>query len=141
MARCLLDTPNFAWVIAIVLMMACAIAIRSLPISQFPEIAPPTVTISATYPGADAETLERTTTQIIEKQLKGIDNLRYFSAQSSSAGRVTITLTFEQGTDPDIAQVQVQNKLQHATALPPPEVTRPGEIGRATGRDRVCTFV
>src|SRR3546814_3909597 len=107
-----IDRPIFAWVIAIVLMMAGAIAIRSLPISQFPEIAPPTVTISATYPGADAETLERTTTQIIEQQLKGIDNLRYFSASSSSAGNATITLTFEQGTDPDIAPVQVQNKLQ-----------------------------
>src|SRR3546814_20608239 len=92
MSRYFFDRPIFAWVIAIVLMMAGAIAIRSLSISQFPEIAPPTVTISATYPGADAETLERTTTQIIEQQLKGIDNLRYFSAQSSSAGRVTITL-------------------------------------------------
>ncbi|KFG89570.1 Multidrug transporter [Sphingobium herbicidovorans NBRC 16415] len=126
MSRYFIDRPIFAWVIAIVLMMAGAIAIRSLPISQFPEIAPPTVTISATYPGADAETLERTTTQIIEQQLKGIDNLRYFSAQSSSAGRVTITLTFEQGTDPDIAQVQVQNKLQAATALLPQEVQRQG---------------
>jgi len=126
MSRYFIDRPIFAWVIAIVLMMAGAIAIRSLPISQFPEIAPPTVTISATYPGADAETLERTTTQIIEQQLKGIDNLRYFSAQSSSAGRVTITLTFEQGTDPDIAQVQVQNKLQAATSLLPQDVQRQG---------------
>src|SRR3546814_13709845 len=84
------------------------------------------LTIAATYPGADAETLERTTTQIIEQQLKGIDNLRYFSASSSSAGNVTITLTFEQGTDPDIAQVQVQNKLQAATSLLPQEVQRQG---------------
>jgi hydrophobe/amphiphile efflux-1 (HAE1) family protein len=126
MARYFIDRPIFAWVIAIVLMMAGAIAIRSLPISQFPEIAPPTVTISANYPGADAETLERTTTQIIEQQLKGIDNLRYFSSSSSSAGNVTITLTFEQGTDPDIAQVQVQNKLQAATSLLPQEVQRQG---------------
>ncbi len=126
MARYFIDRPIFAWVIAIVLMMFGALAIRSLPVSQFPEIAPPTVTISATYPGADAETLERTTTQIIEQQLKGIDNLRYFSAQSSSAGNVSITLTFEQGTDPDIAQVQVQNKLQAATALLPQEVQRQG---------------
>src|SRR3546814_11806673 len=80
MSRYFIDRPIFAWVIAIVLMMAGAIAIRSLPISQFPEIAPPTVTISATYPGADAETLERPTTQIIEPQPKGIANLRYFSA-------------------------------------------------------------
>ncbi|MCC2978394.1 efflux RND transporter permease subunit [Sphingomonas sp. PL-96] len=126
MPRYFIDRPIFAWVIAIVLMLAGVIAIRSLPIAQFPSIAPPTVSISATYPGADAETLERTTTQIIEQQLKGIDNLRYFSAQSSSAGRVTITLTFEQGTDPDIAQVQVQNKLQAATSLLPQEVQRQG---------------
>ncbi|WP_232492934.1 efflux RND transporter permease subunit [Novosphingobium kaempferiae] len=126
MARYFIDRPIFAWVIAIVMMMAGIIAIRSLPIAQFPEIAPPTVTINATYPGADAETLERTTTQIIEQQLKGIDNLRYFSASSSSAGTVTITLTFEQGTDPDIAQVQVQNKLQAATPLLPQEVQRQG---------------
>ncbi|AOR78220.1 efflux RND transporter permease subunit [Novosphingobium resinovorum] len=126
MSRYFIDRPIFAWVIAIVLMMAGIIAIRSLPVAQFPEIAPPTVSISATYPGADAETLERTTTQIIEQQLKGIDNLRYFSAASSSAGTVTITLTFEQGTDPDIAQVQVQNKLQAATPLLPQEVQRQG---------------
>ncbi|WP_404477723.1 efflux RND transporter permease subunit [Novosphingobium sp. BL-52-GroH] len=126
MSRYFIDRPIFAWVIAIVLMMAGAIAIRSLPVSQFPEIAPPTVTISANYPGADAETLERTTTQIIEQQLKGIDNLRYFSASSSSAGNATITLTFEQGTDPDIAQVQVQNKLQAATSLLPEAVQRQG---------------
>jgi hydrophobe/amphiphile efflux-1 (HAE1) family protein len=126
MSRYFIDRPIFAWVIAIVLMMFGIIAIRSLPISQFPEIAPPTVTINATYPGADAETLERTTTQIIEQQLKGIDNLRYFSSQSSSAGTVTITLTFEQGTNPDIAQVQVQNKLQAATALLPQDVQRQG---------------
>ncbi|MCA1523492.1 efflux RND transporter permease subunit, partial [Bradyrhizobium sp. IC3069] len=107
MARYFIDRPIFAWVIAIILMMAGIIAIRSLPIAQFPEIAPPAVAITATYPGADAETLERTTTQVIEQQLRGIDNLRYFSSSSSSAGLVTITLTFEQGTDPDIAQVQV----------------------------------
>jgi len=126
MSRYFIDRPIFAWVIAIVMMLAGAIAIRSLPIAQFPEIAPPAVAISATYPGADAETLERTTTQIIEQQLKGIDNLRYFSSSSSSAGTVTITLTFEQGTDPDIAQVQVQNKLQAATPLLPQEVQRQG---------------
>ena len=126
MSRYFIDRPIFAWVIAIVLMLFGAIAIRSLPISQFPPIAPPTITITAVYPGADATTLERTTTQIIEQQLKGIDNLRYFSSSSSSAGRVTITLTFEQGTDPDIAQVQVQNKLQAATSLLPQEVQRQG---------------
>ena len=126
MARFFIDRPIFAWVLAIIVMLAGALAIRSLPIAQFPTIAPPTVTINAAYPGADAETLERTTTQIIEQQLKGIDNLRYFSSTSSSAGVATVTLTFEQGTDPDIAQVQVQNKLQAATALLPSEVQRQG---------------
>ncbi len=126
MSRFFIDRPIFACVIAIVLMLAGAIAIRSLPIAQFPQIAPPAVTINATYPGADAETLERTTTQVIEQQLKGIDNLRYFSSSSSSAGVVTITLTFEQGSDPDIAQVQVQNKLQAATPLLPQEVQQQG---------------
>ena len=128
MSRYFIDRPIFAWVIAIVLMLFGAIAIRSLPVSQFPAIAPPTVTITAAYPGADAETLERTTTQIIEQQLRGIDNLRYFSAQSSSAGRATVTLTFEQGTNADIAQVQVQNKLQAATPLLPQEVQRQGVV-------------
>jgi HAE1 family hydrophobic/amphiphilic exporter-1/multidrug efflux pump len=126
MSRYFIDRPIFAWVIAIVLMLAGAIAIRSLPVAQFPEIAPPAVSITATYPGADAETLERTTTQIIEQQLRGIDNLRYFSSSSSSAGILTITLTFEQGTDPDIAQVQVQNKIQAATPLLPQEVQQQG---------------
>ena len=126
MSRYFIDRPIFAWVIAIVLMLAGIIAIRSLPIAQFPAIAPPAVSITATYPGADAQTLENTTTQIIEQQLKGIDHLRYFSSVSSSAGTVTITLTFEQGTDPDIAQVQVQNKLQAATPLLPQEVQRQG---------------
>ncbi|MEG3151146.1 efflux RND transporter permease subunit [Sphingomonas sp. ZT3P38] len=126
MSRFFIDRPIFAWVIAIVLMLAGILAIRSLPIAQFPSIAPPAVTISATYPGADAQTLENTTTQIIEQQMKGIDNLRYFSSSSSSAGTVTITLTFEQGTDPDIAQVQVQNKLQAATPLLPQEVQQQG---------------
>jgi multidrug efflux pump len=126
MSRYFIDRPIFAWVLAVMVMLAGIIGIRSLPIAQFPAIAPPAVSITATYPGADAETLERTTTQIIEQQLKGIDHLRYFSSSSSSAGTATITLTFEQGTDPDIAQVQVQNKLQAATPLLPQEVQRQG---------------
>ncbi|MGN6818951.1 MAG: efflux RND transporter permease subunit [Sphingomonas sp.] len=133
MSRFFIDRPIFAWVIAIVLMLAGAIAIRSLPVAQFPAIAPPAVSITATYPGADAQTLENTTTQIIEQQMKGIDHLRYFSSSSSSAGMVTITLTFEQGTDPDIAQVQVQNKLQAATPLLPQEVQQQGiQVAKAT---------
>src|SRR5271156_4754132 len=107
MTRYSIDNPIVGWVIAIILMLAGVLALHSLPIGQFPAIAPPAVTIAATYPGADAQTLDATTTQLIERQMKGIDGLRYFS---SSAGTVTITLTSEQGTDPDIAQVQVQNK-------------------------------
>ena len=126
MARYFIDRPIFAWVIAMILMLAGVLAIRALPIAQFPAIAPPAVSITATYPGADAQTLENTTTQIIEQQMKGIDHLRYFSSSSSSAGTVTITLTFEQGTNPDIAQVQVQNKLQAATPLLPQEVQQQG---------------
>ena len=133
MSRYFIDRPIFAWVIAIIIMLAGILAIRTLPIAQFPAIAPPSVSITATYPGADAKTLENTTTQIIEQQLKGIDHLLYFSSSSSSAGTVTITLTFEQGTNPDIAQVQVQNKLQAATPLLPQEVQQQGlQVAKAT---------
>jgi multidrug efflux pump len=132
MSRFFIDRPIFAWVIAIIMMLAGVLAIQSLPIAQFPAIAPPAVSITATYPGADAETLEKTTTQIIEQQLKGLDHLRYF-ASSSSAGSVSITLTFEQGTNPDTAQVQVQNKLQAATPLLPQEVQQQGiQVAKAT---------
>lgn len=134
MSRFFIDRPIFAWVLAIILMIAGLMAIRVLPVAQFPSIAPPAVEIIATYPGADAQTLEDTTTQIIEQQMKGIDNLRYFSSSSSSAGTTTITLTFEQGTDPDIAQVQVQNKLQAATPLLPQEVQRQGvQVAKSSG--------
>ncbi|MCF8710202.1 efflux RND transporter permease subunit [Rhizorhapis sp. SPR117] len=126
MSRYFIDRPIFAWVIAIILMLAGALAIRSLSVAQFPNIAPPAVSISTLYPGADAQTLENTTTQVIEQQLKGLDNLRYFSSTSDSAGNLSISLTFEQGTDPDVAQVQVQNKLQQAMPLLPQEVQRQG---------------
>ncbi len=128
MSRYFIDRPIFAYVLAVMVVIAGLLSLRSLPIAQFPAIAPPAVSITANYPGADAQTLENTTTQIIEQQMKGIDHLRYFSSSSSSAGSVTITLTFEQGTDPDIAQVQVQNKLQAATPLLPQEVQRQGII-------------
>ncbi|WP_257541893.1 efflux RND transporter permease subunit [Sphingobium sp. CFD-1] len=126
MARYFIDRPIFAWVIAIVIMLAGLLSIQRLAVAQFPEIAPPTVAINTTYPGANAETLESTTTQLIEQQLKGIDNLRYFSSTSDSAGNLAITLTFEQGTNADIAQVQVQNKLAQATPLLPQEVQQQG---------------
>jgi HAE1 family hydrophobic/amphiphilic exporter-1/multidrug efflux pump len=133
MARYFIDRPIFAYVLAIMLMLAGGLAIRSLPIAQFPAIAPPAIAITATYPGADAQTLATTTTQVIEQQLKGIDNLRYFSSSSSSAGQLTITVTFEQGTDPDIAQVQVQNKLQAAVPLLPQEVQQQGiQVAKAS---------
>ena len=102
------------------------LAARTLPIAQFPALAPPQISVTATFPGADATTLDKTTTQIIEQQLQGIDHLRYFSSQSSSSGIVTITLTFEQGTNPDTAQVQVNNKVQAALPLLPQEVQRQG---------------
>ncbi|WP_395334635.1 efflux RND transporter permease subunit [Novosphingobium sp. BL-8H] len=126
MSRYFIDRPIFAWVIAIVMMLAGMLAIRSLAVAQFPEIAAPAVQIVTSYPGANAETLESTTTQVIEQQLKGIDHLRYFASSSDGAGNLTITLTFEQGTDPDIAQVQVQNKLSQATPLLPQEVQQQG---------------
>ncbi|MGE4429562.1 MAG: efflux RND transporter permease subunit [Sphingobium sp.] len=126
MSRYFIDRPIFAWVITILMMLAGLLALRSLPVAQFPEIAAPAVTIQTNYPGADAQTLENTTTQVIEQQMKGIDNLRYFSSSSDSAGNLNVTLTFEQGTDPDIAQVQVQNKLSQATPLLPQEVQKSG---------------
>ncbi|EFT4515442.1 efflux RND transporter permease subunit [Salmonella enterica subsp. enterica serovar Panama] len=126
MANFFIRRPIFAWVLAIILMMSGALAIMQLPVAQYPTIAPPAVSISATYPGADAQTVQDTVTQVIEQNMNGIDNLMYMSSTSDSAGSVTITLTFQSGTDPDIAQVQVQNKLQLATPLLPQEVQQQG---------------
>jgi len=126
MSRFFIDRPVFAWVIAIVIMLIGALAIYTLPIAQYPTIAPPAVNISAFYPGASAETLQNSVTQIIEQQLTGLDNLLYFSSSSSSSGQVGISVTFSAGTDPDIAQVQVQNKVQQAIALLPLEVQQQG---------------
>ncbi|WP_375397782.1 efflux RND transporter permease subunit [uncultured Sphingomonas sp.] len=126
MSRYFIDRPIFAWVVAIVMMLAGGLAIRAMPIAQFPNIAPPSISVTAVYPGADAQTLENTTTQVIEQQLKGIDHLSYFSSTSDSSGTATVTLTFAQGTDPDTAQVQVQNKVQAATALLPQAVQLQG---------------
>ena len=126
MSKFFIDRPVFAWVIAIVIMLAGALAIETLPIEQYPRIAPPSVSINASYPGASAETLENSVTQVIEQKLTGIDNLRYFTSSSDSSGTVSITLTFEPEADPDIAQVQVQNKLQSALSLLPQEVQQQG---------------
>ncbi|HWR04411.1 MAG TPA: efflux RND transporter permease subunit [Humidesulfovibrio sp.] len=126
MAKFFIDRPVFAWVIAIIIMLAGALSILKLPISQYPKIAPTTVTISAAYPGASSKTVEDTVTQVIEQKMKGIDNLRYMSATSDATGQVAITLTFDSNTDADIAQVQVQNKLALATPLLPEAVQRQG---------------
>ncbi|EIP99237.1 hydrophobe/amphiphile efflux-1 (HAE1) family transporter [Opitutaceae bacterium TAV1] len=126
MAKFFIDRPVFAWVIAIIMMMAGALAIKTLPISQYPNVAPPTIDVQATYPGASAQTVQDTITQVIEQQMNGIDNLRYMESTSNADGSMQLTLTFNQGTDPDIAQVQVQNKLQLATPLLPQEVQQQG---------------
>jgi multidrug efflux pump len=132
LSRFFIDRPIFAWVIAIVIMLAGALSIRILPISQYPPLAPPAVFIGATYPGADAQTLENSVTQIIEQQLKGLDHLLYFSSASNSDGSVRIRATFEAGTNPDIAQVQVQNKLQQAMPELPPPVQQQGlRVGKS----------
>jgi len=126
MARFFIDRPIFAWVIAIIIMLAGTLAITTLPVSMYPTVAPPSVEIRATYPGASAQVVENSVTQVIEQNMTGLDGLLYFSANSASNGMATITLTFESGTDPDIAQVQVQNKLQLAMPLLPQEVQRQG---------------
>ncbi|WP_099826517.1 efflux RND transporter permease subunit [Oceaniglobus indicus] len=126
MARFFIDRPIFAWVISLFISGIGVLAILILPIAQYPQIASPSVSINASYPGASAETVANTVTQVIEQQMTGLDGMRYISSSSSSAGGASITLTFETGTDPDIAQVQVQNKLSQATALLPEIVQRQG---------------
>ncbi|GAB7081839.1 efflux RND transporter permease subunit [Megalodesulfovibrio paquesii] len=126
MAKFFIDRPVFAWVIAIIIMLAGALSILRLPIAQYPNIAPTAITIKATYPGASSKTVEDTVTQVIEQKMKGIDNLRYMTSTSDSTGQAEIEITFDASTDPDIAQVQVQNKLALATPLLPQEVQRQG---------------
>lgn len=126
MSRFFIHRPIFAWVIAILIMLVGILAINNLPIEQYPKIAPPQVKVRAVYPGADAETVENSVTQIIEQQMKGIDGLMYMSSNSSAAGSASVTLTFENGTDLDTAQVQVQNKLQSAMSSLPETVQRTG---------------
>ncbi len=128
MARFFIDHPVFAWVIAILISLAGVISILNLGVESYPNVVPPQVTVNASYPGASADTTEKTVTQVIEQQLTGIDHLLYFSSSSSSSGRASITLTFETGTDPDIAQVQVQNKVALATPRLPSEVVQQGVV-------------
>ncbi len=133
MARFFIDRPIFAWVIALVIMLAGALSIVTLPITQYPAIAPPTIAINASYPGASAKTVEDSVTQVIEQKLTGLDGLLYMNSQSDSYGRATVTLTFDAGTDPDIAQVQTQNKLQLALPLLPMAVQQQGvQVAKST---------
>jgi len=133
MSRFFIDRPVFAWVLAIVLMLAGAVAVFTLPIAQYPPIAPPAVSITVTYPGASAETVQSTVVQPIEQQLSGLDHLLYFTSESDKDGSITITLSFDQGTNPDIAQVQVQNKLQLAEPRLPLVVQQQGiQVAKAT---------
>ncbi|HWM66412.1 MAG TPA: efflux RND transporter permease subunit [Steroidobacteraceae bacterium] len=133
MVNFFIDRPIFAWVIAIVIMLAGGLALVTLPIAQYPSIAPPAISISVVYPGASAETVQNTVAQVIEQQMSGLDHLLYFTSESDKDGTMTITLYFEQGTNPDISQVQVQNKLQLATPLLPTEVQLQGlRVAKAT---------
>ncbi|SFP73008.1 multidrug efflux RND transporter permease subunit [Sphingomonas rubra] len=134
-SRIFIDRPIFAWVIAILIMLGGIGAILALPIAQYPDVAPPQVTIRATYPGANAQTLQNAVTQVVEQTLTGIDGLLYFQSTSSSRGQVTITCTFDKGIDPDIAQVQVQNQVQQALARLPQQVQQQGLIVRKSNPD------
>ncbi len=133
MARFFIDRPVFAWVIAIAIMLAGLLSLRGLPVAQYPSIAPPAISIQVSYPGASAETVQSTVVQVIEQQLSGIDNLLYFSSNAAKDGSATITLTFAQGTNPDTAQVQVQNKVQLAVPRLPQTVQQQGiRVAKAT---------
>ena len=135
MSRFFIDRPIFAWVVAIVIMLAGVIAILGLPISQYPSIAPPSISISGSYPGASAKTVEDAVTQVIEQNMTGLDNLLYMNSSSTSSGSAQVTLTFASGTDPDIAQVQVQNKLQQALSQLPQAVQDRGVSVTKAGTD------
>src|SRR5690554_3887896 len=126
MSKFFIDRPIFAWVLALTVMLVGGLAILKLPVNQYPSIAPPTIGISVSYRGASAKTVQDTVVQVIEQQLNGIDGLRYISSESNSDGSMSISVTFEPDVDPDIAQVQVQNKLQLATPMLPQEVQQQG---------------
>src|SRR6187399_2964805 len=128
LSQVFIERPVLAWVISILIMLGGLAAIRTLPVEQYPDIAPPSVNVRANYPGASAETLESSVTQVIEQQLTGIDGMIYFSSSSSANGSATVTLTFQQGTDADIAQVQVQNKVQQALPRLPQAVQQQGLV-------------
>ncbi|CAN7226967.1 multidrug efflux RND transporter permease subunit [Phenylobacterium sp. LjRoot164] len=137
LSRIFVDRPIFAWVIAIIIMLAGLGAIRFLPVAQYPDVAPPQVSVRATYPGASAETIQNSVTQVLEQSLTGIDGLLYFSSSSTSRGQVTITVTFDKGVDPDIAQVQVQNQVQQAVSRLPTQVQQQGLVVRKSNPDNL----
>ena len=133
LSKFFLDRPVFAWVIAIILLSLGGLSIYSMPIAQYPPIAPPSISITAYYPGASAETVENTVTQIIEQKMTGLDGMLYLSGSSSSSGEARLEMTFTPGTDPDIAWSKVQNKLQLAMASLPDEVQRSGvKVSKST---------
>ena len=142
MAQFFINRPIFAWVIAIIIMLAGAMSIKTLPLEQYPNIAPPRVSISANYTGASAKTVEDSVTQVIEQQLKGLDNLIYMGSTSDASGSSRTTLTFNAGTNIDVAQVQVQNKLQQAMSRLPPAVQSRGVTVTKGGNDylMIITF-
>ncbi|RZM35294.1 MAG: multidrug efflux RND transporter permease subunit, partial [Sphingomonas sp.] len=137
LSRIFIDRPIFAWVIAIIIMLGGVGAILGLPIAQYPDVAPPQVTVRATFPGANAQTIQNSVTQVVEQSLTGIDGLLYFSSSSSSRGSVTITVTFAKGTDPDIAQVQVQNQVQQSISRLPQQVQQQGLVVRKSNPDNL----
>ncbi|TXC69899.1 multidrug efflux RND transporter permease subunit [Sphingomonas ginsenosidivorax] len=137
LSRIFIDRPIFAWVIAIIIMLGGVGAIMGLPIAQYPDVAPPQVTVRATFPGANAQTIQNSVTQVVEQSLTGIDGLLYFSSSSSSRGSVTITVTFSKGTDPDIAQVQVQNQVQQSLSRLPSQVQQQGLVVRKSNPDNL----
>ncbi|MDM8056624.1 multidrug efflux RND transporter permease AcrD [Klebsiella aerogenes] len=140
MANFFIDRPIFAWVLAILLVLTGTLAILSLPVEQYPDLAPPNVRVTANYPGASAQTLENTVTQVIEQNMTGLDNLMYMSSQSSATGQATVTLSFTAGTDPDEAVQQVQNQLQSAMRKLPQAVQNQGVTVRKTGDTNILTL-
>src|SRR3954447_26141177 len=140
MARFFIDRPVFAWVVSILIMVLGGLSIARLPVAQYPNVAPPSISVSANYAGASAETLQETVTSVIEQQLNGIDNLLYMSSSSDASGLTTVTLYFLPGTNPDTAQVQVQNKVQLATPSLPQTVQRQGVVVAKATRNFMMFF-
>src|SRR5580658_203998 len=140
MPKFFIDRPIFAWVISLFIMLAGAVAIKNMPVAEYPSVAPPSITITATYLGASAETVQNTVTTVIEEQMSGLDHLLYMSSSSSSSGQSQVLLYFEPGTDPDIAQVDVQNKMQLAVPSLPATVQQQGLVVAKSTRNFLMFF-